>query len=295
MKEVYFRDRVPLYPGRFLLVPVEGQTNTWELVRADEPTEEGTPIDKATFNSIIHSRLTGRYYAPTVARAIHSTRTATTNLFPTSGWTYDADSTNRATNGIYTVETSSNNGSDWLAGEAFRTTGWQSSGGDVAWVMVHHPAAIKVKNVKFRITFQYEARFSKLEIQGSNNGESWTTVGELTTINTGTTVEYELGAPGEYTYFRLYFTMTDSNRVTVSNLAYSLYDVNTYTNAYTVAEGLPASWTKEQRVLIVTPAELNNYALSTNTLNGVAINTILQAGKRYDLRYNGAAFDAKEV
>ena len=43
-------DRIPTYPGRVKLTPVSGQTNTYDLVRADQPIEEGTPINKALFD-----------------------------------------------------------------------------------------------------------------------------------------------------------------------------------------------------------------------------------------------------
>ena len=43
------QDRVPLYPGRVTLTPVDGLTNTYDMSRADEPTQEGTPLNKATF------------------------------------------------------------------------------------------------------------------------------------------------------------------------------------------------------------------------------------------------------
>ena len=46
-------DRIPLYPGRVKLVPVSGQANTYDLVRADEPVVAGTPINKALFDSIV--------------------------------------------------------------------------------------------------------------------------------------------------------------------------------------------------------------------------------------------------
>ena len=42
------KDRVPLYPGRVTLTPVSGQANTYDLTRADQPTQEGTPINKAS-------------------------------------------------------------------------------------------------------------------------------------------------------------------------------------------------------------------------------------------------------
>lgn len=41
------KDRVPLYPGRVTLTPVPGQANTYDMVRADQPTQEGTPLNKA--------------------------------------------------------------------------------------------------------------------------------------------------------------------------------------------------------------------------------------------------------
>ena len=42
------KDRVPLYPGRVKLTPVSGQENTYDMARADEPTQEGTPLNKAS-------------------------------------------------------------------------------------------------------------------------------------------------------------------------------------------------------------------------------------------------------
>ena len=40
------QDRVSLHPGRVKLVPVPGQENTYDMVRADSPTQEGTPLNK---------------------------------------------------------------------------------------------------------------------------------------------------------------------------------------------------------------------------------------------------------
>lgn len=42
------QDRVPLYPGRVKMTPVAGQANTFDMVRADDPTKAGTPLNKAT-------------------------------------------------------------------------------------------------------------------------------------------------------------------------------------------------------------------------------------------------------
>ena len=40
-------DRVSTYPGRIKLPPVSGQTNVYDMIRADEPVQEGTPLNKA--------------------------------------------------------------------------------------------------------------------------------------------------------------------------------------------------------------------------------------------------------
>lgn len=42
------QDRIPLYPGRVQLIPVDGQENTFDLVRADQATQEGTPLNKGS-------------------------------------------------------------------------------------------------------------------------------------------------------------------------------------------------------------------------------------------------------
>lgn len=43
-------DRVPTYPGRVRMKPVSGQTNVYDMERADSPVEVGTPINKALFD-----------------------------------------------------------------------------------------------------------------------------------------------------------------------------------------------------------------------------------------------------
>lgn len=45
------KDRIPKYAGRVKLTPVANQPNVYDMVRADEPFEEGTPLKKATLLS----------------------------------------------------------------------------------------------------------------------------------------------------------------------------------------------------------------------------------------------------
>ena len=52
-------DRVPTYPGRIKLVPVSGKDGVYDVKRADEPVQEGTPLNKKTLFSDTSSLLYG--------------------------------------------------------------------------------------------------------------------------------------------------------------------------------------------------------------------------------------------
>ena len=45
------QDRESLYPGRVKIEPVAGQTKLYDITRADQPTQEGTPLNKANLLS----------------------------------------------------------------------------------------------------------------------------------------------------------------------------------------------------------------------------------------------------
>ena len=53
------QDRVPLYPGRVKLNPVAGQDNTFDMVRADEPIQPGTPLNKETLLKDVTASILG--------------------------------------------------------------------------------------------------------------------------------------------------------------------------------------------------------------------------------------------
>lgn len=66
------QDRVPTYPGRVVLTPVSGQTNTFDLTRADAPVVDGTPINKATLLTDATAALLELTGNPTVNDAIEA-------------------------------------------------------------------------------------------------------------------------------------------------------------------------------------------------------------------------------
>ena len=64
------KDRVPTYPNRVILNPVAGQENTYDIVRADEPQQEGTPLNKATLLDDTTAEKLGLTGDPTVNQAL---------------------------------------------------------------------------------------------------------------------------------------------------------------------------------------------------------------------------------
>lgn len=50
------KDRVSRYPGRIKLIPVDKNNGIYDVVRADEPTQEGTPLNTANLFSSLASQ-----------------------------------------------------------------------------------------------------------------------------------------------------------------------------------------------------------------------------------------------
>ena len=286
-------DRVPTYAGRIKLTPVAGQTDVFDMVRADEPTEEGTPLDKATFDSIIHSRLTGRYYEPTITQTDESeVRGLTVSPVPSSGWVVSSSlssiseswqiSTNSATTPPhYAVNNVSNNG-------------WQSGEGIAHSLTITTGSPIKVIKMEIDCAAISQS-ISSMVIQGSTDGDTWV---NLKTVESPTskTTEYTLDAQGYYKYYRLYFNMSYlTGEVIVRNWAFSQYDTKTYTNNYVITNGVPLEWTELQAITFRTPSTVSTFGVTSNTLNGYPINAILNPARLCRCIFSANTFIAMEV
>lgn len=82
------KDRVPTYPNRVILNPVAGQENTYDIVRADEPQQEGTPLNKATLLDDTTAEKLGLTGDPTVNQALAGIlRKPIKAKLTVSGWT----------------------------------------------------------------------------------------------------------------------------------------------------------------------------------------------------------------
>lgn len=292
MIEKTFVDRVPTHPGRIRITPVAGEENTFDTERADDATVEGTPLNKATFDSVIHSRLTGRYYEMGATKTTLSTTGGTTNPIPTS-WS-NATATG-ASSGGYIITASGSSGSSYphRAFDGSTSTTWVSDTNATPWIQLTVPEGIIVRKMKIAF-MQLESWSTQTVLQGRNASGSWVNLATISLPNNSDLIEYTINAPDAYTDYRLNFTIYTADVITLYEWQISEWDTATYRYNYTIPEGVPATWTREQRITVVVPNH-SILGVTENTLNGVTVNTILQPNKRYELRYTGSAFAAKEV
>jgi hypothetical protein len=294
MIEKEILDRVPLYPGRIKLVPVKNRVNTFDMTREDNPSVVGTPINKATLDSIIQSRLTGRYYTPSMQQTTGATITdVLTNPIPSSGWVTNGNT--EAVSGDYTVYVHTSASEIAGAFDGDLDTRWTgtSVSGVYSYFTIKFSQPIKMRKFKAKF-FLPSGNTITMNVKGSNDGKVWTTLHTFNLNQDSGEKERTLTTTGNYQYYRWELATLGENFY-IYSLALSLYDFITYINTYTLDSGVPSTWTEGQRIMIAIPEETATLGISKNTLNGVPINTILLAGKRYELRYTGTSFVAKEV
>ena len=292
--EKTFLDRVPKYPGRVILSPVAGQANTYDMVRADEPMTEGTPLDKAAFDSIVKSRLTGRYYLPEVKQETVVAQTITTNPIPTGGW-LNATKQTANLNGyeIYGSAASSQSELITAAFDGNANTFWRGLNNAENYIGFKLPSAIKLSKLRAKIDFT-SGDTNTVKVQASNDWTSWTDVSGWVTVGKKNVTEITLTTNKPFYYYRLVFDIYLDTGIDVYSMEMAEYNVTTFRNTFTL-ENLPKEWTVYQRIMIVTPGNFSTVGVTVNVLNGISCDAILQPNRYYELIFNGSYFWVWEV
>jgi len=89
-----FEDRVAKYPGRWTMVKSDGTSEIVTLIRNDEPTKEGTPINAATLNEL--STVAGAINAKEEAVSAASSANSAAASASKDAQSASADATNAA-------------------------------------------------------------------------------------------------------------------------------------------------------------------------------------------------------
>ena len=100
-----FEDRVAKYPGRWTMVKSDGTSEIVTLIRNDEPTKEGTPINAATLNEL--STVAGAINAKEEAVSAASSANSSAAIAAQSAQSASADA-NSARSSAASAEESAN-------------------------------------------------------------------------------------------------------------------------------------------------------------------------------------------
>lgn len=282
-------DRVPTKPGQIKLTPVSGAPDLFIMERADEPTVEGTPLDKTTLEGISKNRLTGRYYDLTATKVTLSSAGGAYNPLPIS-WTTTAE---EASNGAYSITASANVTSLYKAFDGNNSTYWSNATKEM-WVQLNVPEGITVSKMKIA-AIQPDSWGTTLTIQGQTDNGAWATLSSSGLPGSTSLTEYTLNNPSTYRAYRLNIVVYTSAEIRLYEWQISNWSSATYRYDYSISSNIaPLTWEKGQRITVFVP-NVSIVGVTQNNFNGIKANTILQPNRYYELVYNGSTFDAKEV
>ena len=282
-------DRVPTKAGRVELIDENGQSKFYTMKRADAPTVEGTPIDKATLDGISKNRLTGRYYDLTATKVTLSSAGGAYNPLPTS-WNVTTEGAN---NGGYSITGVGNIASLNKAFDGNVSTYWSYSSKE-GWIQLDIPEGITVTKMKIAM-FQPDSWGTTVTIQGLTDSGTWVTLSNFGLPGNTSLNEYTLSSPSTYRAYRLNFVIYTSAEVRLYEWQISNWSSATYRYDYTISSNIaPSTWEKGQRITVFVP-NISVVGVTQNNFNGIKVNTILQPNRYYELVYNGSTFDVKGV
>lgn len=193
-------------------------------------------------------------------------------------------------NGEYAITASrfEENGEAYKAFDGNQSTAWSANVISGASLMLELPTAMLIDKMYLVHT---APPASVLTIEYSENGYSWVTD---TVLESSTTNGMEVNLAGNTAkYWRLNFSAAGNTVVNVFNWELSDYTITIYEANYTISN-LP-ELVSGQSILVHIYIEDSATGITANTLNGVPIQSILQAGKKYELTYNMSYYTAKEI
>lgn len=154
--------------------------------------------------------------------------TKTGNIFPISGWNEEVANTKYSTNDGYVLEasTSATQSSDfpvYQASDGTTSTWWRSGNLMSSWIKIKLPAPTKITKMKTYINEYSSGTFTQALIQGSNDDSTWTTLSNITSIQSKLTEIVLNDKVDYYQFYRIKFNLSSSSEVNVMEWQTSEY------------------------------------------------------------------------
>lgn len=212
----------------------------------------------------------------------------TSNPIPTSWQVVNTDV--EYTNGGYRIKANGAAGGYGIfrAFDNIDSTGWRSGLSGNPYMDIELPSNVIIHKVRIDYT---APSGSTMKIQSSTNGSTWVDEYVTTDHLAVTGSEIVLSNSPNTKYLRVVFNTT--NIVNVSAFKITNYSVNTRIANYTLAN--LSTLIDGQIVRIRVNEEHDATGIISNTLNGLPVEAILQAGKKYQLVYETTKYSIMEV
>lgn len=226
---------------------------------------------------------------PTRTVVSASSQSLTVDPIPTS-WQQMVAGTKYQSGGY--IITASGNASGYEVYKAFDgTTGttWRTPSDTQHTLVLELPEAILIDKVHLQFNIQGTAEIS---LQSSNDGISWTTEADVSTL-----VSYNddvvLDNAPRTKYLRILVNADSNVTFTLQSFRIVDYTITTYSARF-VLSNMP-TMVDGQVILIQIDPSHDATGIVSNTLNGISIRSLLQAGKVYELIYHTTYYTVKEI
>lgn len=168
-------------------------------------------------------------------------------------------------------------------------TSWRTPAGTQHSLVLELPEEILIDKLHMQFNIQGTAT---ILVQSSSNGTSWITEADVSTA-VSFNGDVVLDNAPRTKYLRILVTATSA--VTFTLQSFSIIDYIVYTLKASFTLHFPTALANGQMVLVQIDPTHDATGIVSNTLNGLPIHSILQAGKRYELMYHTTHYTAKEV
>lgn len=225
---------------------------------------------------------------PTRTISVVSSRALTANPLPTS-WEQVVVGTEYQSGG-YKI-TASAYASGYEAYKAFdrvSTTSWRTPSGTQHTLVLELPEEILIDKVRIQFNIQGTAEIS---LQSSNDGTTWVTEADIS-AQISFDGDVVLDNAPRTKYLRVLINASSAVIFTLQSFSIVDYTVYTLGASFTLNN---LSLVDGQIILVQIDPTHDATGIVSNTLNGIPIHSVLQAGRRYELMYHTTYYTAKEV
>jgi hypothetical protein len=237
------------------------------------------------------NEILGRVIPRTPSRTIvpGSSQSLTSNPIPTS-WEQEILGTKYRSGGY--VITASGYASGYEVYKAFDETSgtsWRTPSGTQHTLVLELPEEILIDKLHMQFNIQGTAVIS---VQSSSNGTSWVTEADVSTA-ISYNADVVLDNAPRTKYLRVLINADTAVTFTLQSFRIADYTVTTRSASF-ILDNMPTLMEGQIISVQIDPTH-DATGITSNTLNGISVRSILQAGRRYELMYHTTYYTVREV